>query len=514
MTEFADVPETLEHKIPEHPNTRTPAEGMTEFADDPQTAVEQTLSRLREATRNSPYEGRIYVVGGLLRDRALGVPPGNDLDLVLEGDAVELALNLYKQGVAMHYPVSYPRFGTAMIHVGKPGQNCKAGQNDNETESAAAVELVSARCESYHADSRKPRVWRGSLQDDVLRRDFTINTLLENLHTGEMLDLTGRAETDLRAGIIRTPVDPRDTFYDDPLRMLRAVRFAARFGFEIESATWEAMCAEAERLRPPAVARERIREEFIKIIKLPGANIRCGMELLLQAKLIDQFLPEMLPMVGCAQGPWHRYDVWTHTLFALEQLPDRTGDAMRLALLWHDVGKPNTRTEDERGVHFYGHPAAGAEIARAMMQRLKFSNDDIRDVSTLVAKHMRLGEYRPYWGDAPVKRLIRDCGPYIDDLFVLARCDAAAAAIPPDEAVDLNALRARIDAINSVSNAAAIESPLDGNEIMEALHVGPGTHLRDGKEFLTNEVIEGRLMPGDQDAARDMVRAWWRQRQG
>src|SRR5262249_53839909 len=155
------------------------------------------------------------------------------------------------------------------------------------------------------------------LRDDVYRRDFTINTLLENLHTGELLDLTGLAMQDLRAGILRTPLEPRITFYDDPLRMLRAVRFAARFGFEIEASTWEAICAETARLRPPAIAHERIREEFIKIVKLPGVKARRGMELLLESHLLAEFLPEMLPMIGCTQGAWHRHDVWTHTLEAL-----------------------------------------------------------------------------------------------------------------------------------------------------------------------------------------------------
>jgi poly(A) polymerase len=461
--------------------------------------VERTLQRLREATRKSRYEGRLYLVGGLPRDRALGVPPGNDLDLVLEGDAVALALFLHQKGIARHYPVTYPRFGTAMIHVGDPG------------EEGCAVELVSARAESYHPDSRKPDVWQGTLLDDVLRRDFTINTLLENLHTGELLDLTGRALADLHTGIIRTPLEPRVTFFDDPLRMLRAVRFAARFGFAIEETAWEAICGEAERLRPPAIAHERIREEFFKIVKLPGAKLRRGMEMLLESNLMAQFLPEMLPMVGCGQGAWHLHDVWTHTLVALEHLPATARMELRLGLLWHDVGKPATRTEDERGVHFYGHAAAGAELARTMMQRLKFANDEIRDVTTLVAKHMRLGEYKPTWADAPVKRLIRDCGPYLDELFILARCDAAAAAIPAEDAVDLDALRARIDAINAIFNAAAIESPLDGNAIMETLNVGQGVHLRDAKEFLTNEVIDGRLAAGDRERARDLLRAWWQQ---
>lgn len=462
------------------------------------TSVEHTIHRLREATRNSPYEGRLYLVGGLLRDRALGLPTPNDLDLVLEGDAIALAQFLYEQGLSQHYPVLYPRFGTAMIHVGAEG------------EESSMVELVSARAESYQPDSRKPDVRQGTLKDDAYRRDFTINTLMENLHTGEVLDLTGRAWEDLRNGIIRTPLEPRLTFFDDPLRMLRAVRFAARLDFQIEAATWEAVRDNAERLRPPAISAERIREEFVKIVLLPGPKIRRGLELLLESRLLTQFVPEMLPMVGCTQNEWHLYDVWTHTLVAMEHLPDSARLELRLGLLWHDVAKPSTRTEDERGVHFYGHPKAGAEMARAMMHRLKFSNDEIHDVTQLVALHMRLGEYKPHWADGPVKRLIRDCGDYLDDLFLLARCDIAASNISAGEVVDLAGLRARIDALNAITNVAKIVSPLDGNEIMETLGVGPGTHLRDAKEFLTNEVIEGRLAEGDKENARQLLREWWK----
>ena len=458
--------------------------------------VTNLIERLRAATRNSPYEGRLYLVGGLLRDRHLGLPLSNDLDLVLEGDAVALAKFLYDRGLSTHYPVLYPRFGTAMIHVG-------------DDEDGSAVELVSARAESYQPDSRKPEVRQGSLRDDVFRRDFTINTLLENLHTGETLDLTGLAFTDLRAGILRTPLEPRVTFFDDPLRMLRAVRFAARFGFTVESGAWEAVCGEAERLRPPAIAYERIREEFIKIVRLPGPKIRMGMELLLESSLLARFLPEMLPMVGCTQGSWHLYDVWKHTLVAMENLPDNASLELRLGLLWHDVGKPPTRSEDERGIHFYGHQAAGAEMAREMMTRLKFSNDEIRDVTALVNLHMRLGEYKAAWADAPVKRLIRSCGSYLDALFALARCDIAASNISDGEVADLPGLRARIDALNAVSDIAKIESPLDGNEIMVVLGTGPGAHLRTAKEFLINEVIEGRLPEGDKAASQEMLAAWW-----
>lgn len=475
--------------------------GMT--TQDIHNPASLALRRLREATRGTEYEGRLYLVGGVLRDQALGLPHSADLDLMLEGDAVALARFLYERGLSTHYPVLYPRFGTAMIHIGEG----KEGGVDKE---GVDVELVSARAESYQPDSRKPDVRPGTLLDDVFRRDFTINTLLENLHTGERLDLTGRALDDLRAGIIRTPKEPQLTFFDDPLRMLRAIRFAARFGFTIEAATWEAIQAEAERLRPPAIAHERIREEFTKIVRLPGLRLRTGMEMLLESRLLEQFLPEMLPMQGCTQGGWHPYDVWTHTLTALEALPDATRLELRLGLLWHDIGKPSTRTEDAQGVHFYGHPRVGAEMVRDMMNRLKYSNEETHDVTALVSLHMRLGEYQSDWGDPSVKRLIRDTDGYLDELFVLTECDRSAVAIPEDQKADLVELRARIDALNALSHVASIVSPLDGNEIMETLGVGPGAHLKQAKDLLVNEVIEGRLAEKDQEAARTLLRAWWR----
>jgi len=472
---------------------------MEQTGPDPFEGVSKAIDRLRAATLNTPFEGRLYLVGGILRDRALGLPLSGDLDLVTEGDALSLARRLYESGLSRHFPVLYPRFGTAMLTL-------DAG------DSGVAVELVTARSERYHADSRKPDVTPGTIREDVLRRDFTINTLLENIHTGELLDITGKALPDLANGILRTPVEPRITFFDDPLRMLRAVRFAARFGFEIEASAWEAICTEVARLRPPAIAWERIREEFVKIAALPGAKFRRGMALLLESRLLNEFLPEMLPMVGCTQGNWHPFDVWEHTLQALLALPDSTSVDLRLGLLWHDIGKPATRaeTDDEKAVRFTGHAGVGADMVRAMMGRLKFSNEEIRDVSSLVTLHMRLGEYRPEWSDATVKRLIRDCGVYLDDLFILTRCDQSAINLPENLKGHLQELRERIDRLNALSNVLMISSPLDGVTIMEILQVGPGPHLRDAKDFLTNEVIEGRLAEGDQDAARELLLKWWR----
>lgn len=479
-------------------------------------AAHPVLQRLAGELAGTPFQGKVYAVGGLLRDAWLGLPRPQDLDLVVDGDALELAHLLFNQGCSTHYPVTYPRFGTAMMHVPVKG------------EVPVPVELVSARAESYQERSRKPQVKRASLQADALRRDFTINTLMWSLSTHEILDLTGWGRKDLEAGILRTPLDPAVTFHDDPLRMLRAVRFAAALGFRVESEAWRSICEEAGRLVSSAISAERIRDEFSRIVKLPGRRARAGMQLLLESGLLARFLPEMLDMVGCEQGSWHPFDVWTHTLVALECLPDRAALTTRLALLWHDVGKPSTRTavpapdkpdRDASGapppgveVRFFGHAEVGARIAGTLMRRLRYAAEETRTVTTLVEQHMRLGQYRRDWSDAAVKRLIRQCGGFLDELFLLTECDRSAVRIPADAAADLADLRRRIDELNRGSSVLAIRSPLDGRQIMEALGTGQGPHIRDAKEFLTDEVIEGRLREEDAAAAVQALRAWWSER--
>ena len=312
-----------------------------------------------------------------MRDRVLGKPSAKeDIDLVLEGDALALARFFRERGAADFEPVVYPNYGTAMIVVkGHP------------------VEMVTARIESYATDSRKPESVRpGTLAEDATRRDFTINTLLQNLHTGEIVDPLGRAYADLEAGILRTPTDPKVTFEDDPLRMLRAVRFAARFGFAVEPFTWKALRQSAPRLS--IISKERIREEFSKTLLTDRAPL--GLNLLKDSGLLAEFAPELAAMVGVTQNEFHAYPVWEHTLIALGNLNADASLTLRLATLLHDVGKPPTKAVGDDGkVHFYGHAERGAEIARRFLSRLKYPNDVIAAVSTLVAQHMRIGDYRP-----------------------------------------------------------------------------------------------------------------------
>lgn len=458
--------------------------------------MNEVVQSIRQATIGTRYEGHLYLVGGVLRDRELGLPCRDDIDLVTELDAIELARYLHRRGLSSHHPVLYPRFGTARISL----HDC-------------AVEIVTAREESYHPSSRKPTVTRGDLIADVLRRDFTINTLMENVHTGELLDLTGRAQLDLRHGLIKTPLDPSVTFRDDPLRMIRAIRFSARFGFTIDEATWQGICEQASRIDilgpgPHVVSGERIRDELIKILLGPDAWL--AMDQMQRTGLLPHFLPELAATHGVTQDRWHLYDVWAHTLRALEALPREAGLELRLAVLFHDCGKPRTRSEDDRGIRFYNHPRVGAALARTALERLRCPAALVRDVSSMVLMHMRLGEYRDDWHDGAVRRMIRDLGEHRESLLVLSESDRSAMRhdIP---APPVSAARDRMAALDAVMHSQAIESPLDGRHVMEILGIRGGPAVGCAKQFLVDQVIDGLLEPGDMGAAAERLRQWWQE---
>lgn len=442
------------------------------------------IDRLRRITRGTKWEGNLYLVGGVVRDELLGRPLPPDVDVVTEQNALELAHWLHAQGVADHLPVTFPRFGTAMVHI-----------------DGVQFELVTARRESYSADSRKPvQVQPATLREDAFRRDFTVNTLMRNLHTGELLDLTGMGLNDLQAGLLRTPLDPLWTFDEDPLRAMRAVRFAAQLGFDIEPKTYEAIRRKAERLR--IISMERIRDEFTKLLQAPYAVK--GLRLLRETGLLEQFAPELEAMHGVEQNHYHLYDVWEHTLKVLEGLPSDASLVLRLAALLHDVGKPSTKTEDERGVHFYGHQNVGAQIAAQFLRRLRYSNDIVEPVVKLVRLHMRPGEYDYSWSDAAVRRLVRDANGLLHDLLTLVRADIAASN-PAFPKADIDALEQRIQLLLSREDVPRLDSPLSGSEIMQILGIPPGKLVGECKEFLLNEVIEGRLAPGDKEGAKRLL---------
>jgi poly(A) polymerase len=450
---------------------------------------------LREGLSGTPYEGKVYLVGGYVRDKLLGRPLPSDVDLVLEGDALQLAQFLYERGIADHPPVTYPRFGTAMVHVGE-----------------LTVELVAARAESYHDTSRKPaKVEPATLYDDALRRDFTVNTLLENLHTGEIVDPLGIGLSDLQAKLLRTPRNPHETFYEDPLRMLRAVRFTVQLGFTLDPAAAQAIREQAERLK--IVSIERIQTEFTRLMDSPQAA--AGLQMLLEMGLLSQFAEPLLPMVGCTQNDYHLYDVWGHSLKTMENI-DPTGLEIpawevRLAALLHDVGKPATKSVDEDGtIHFYEHDRVGAQIARDWLRTLRYSNETIERIATLVRLHMRPGFYTPQWSDAAVRRLIRDAGDLLEPLLRLAEADIKAQRQDVLHA-DIAALRQRIAQVQAAQPPTRWRSPLTGEQIMRHFGLKPSPVVGRLKRYLEEQVIEGALHPDDTEHALRLAEAYLQQ---
>ncbi|MBC8143257.1 MAG: HDIG domain-containing protein, partial [Armatimonadetes bacterium] len=443
------------------------------------------LQILRDALRGTEYENRVYLVGGYVRDKIMGRVGSaalDDIDLVLEGDASALAQTLWRKRISWHKPVEFPTFGTAMVRVGGTGTETPGVQ----------VEIVTAREETYRHGSRKPEVVPGTLATDALRRDFTVNTFLENLHTGDITDPTDKGYADLQAGLLRTPLDPVLTFTDDPLRMLRAARFAAKLGFSIELNTLAAIGANAFRLSPEhGISFERVRDELVKTLPTQGAAQ--GLELMRETGLLSQFAPELAVMQGVTQNRFHLYDVWEHTLVALSNLPPDADTGVRLAMLFHDVGKSQTRTVDANGdVHFYEHEKVGAEITRTVMTRLKFSGDEIARVVALVGLHMRYGAYNPdEWTDASVRRLIRTVGEYRTDLFTIVRADISACNTTDYPTADLSALQERMEAIENEASITTATSPLSGEEIMARLALPAGRIVGTIKNALTDAVVAG-----------------------
>jgi poly(A) polymerase len=438
--------------------------------------LEDVLEALGRAARSLGVEA--YLVGGFVRDRLLGGRQGKDIDLVTVGSDPMPLLGAVAAGFGWHPPERFERFGTAQIRGG-----------------AYIVEGVRARAERYDPESRKPDVRPGTLVEDVWRRDFTVNALCQTLD-GEVLDITGQGLADLIAGVLRTPLDPAETFAEDPLRMYRAARFVARLGFTLAPGSIEAMRAQAARTSILSV--ERVSDEIRRMLVAPHPG--AGIAVLRDAGLLDLVLPELTAAIGIEQGGFHTHDVYGHTLLTVDKTsPDLV---TRTAALLHDIAKPPTHLIAEDGRHtFYDHPQIGADMARAILTRWRFSNDEIDDVSQLVRLHLRPIQYdRAAFSDAAVRRMIRDAGRLRAKMLDLARADTRASAYPTVEELDeLEERMARLDAGGVVS---AMADPLTGDELMRITGRGPGPWVGRTKAAIREAILEGTIVPGDAEAAR------------
>ena len=433
-----------------------------------------------------------WLVGGWVRDELLGRPSRSDVDIVLLGDALQAAEILARAGVASQPPVLYSRFGTAMVRVGD-----------------LTLELVTARRESYSKDSRKPRVEPASLLEDAQRRDFTVNALLLGLWDGKIVDPLGLGLRDLESRTLRTPREPSQTFSDDPLRMLRAVRFKWQLGgWSFAPGLAESIAENAHRLE--IVSAERTRDELIKMLALVDADkALCD---LLELGLLARFAPELAAMRGVEQGDYHHLDAFDHTCFVVRNVgpSDLT---LSLAALLHDLGKPRTRVIDAEGkTRFFGHETVGATLAREWLEAMRFSGEMIANVALLVKNHMRFTGLTNLSPSA-ARRLVRDLGDQLDRLLALVEADANALK-PGVRGLDLGPIRAQIAETLRETPRETLVSPLDGNEISTLTGLGSGPSIGRIKKQLTEMVLSGELRAGDQEAARAWVLSTFATRDG
>ena len=497
--------------------------------------VPKPLADLGEAFREAGHE--LYLVGGYVRDGLLG-EAGLDADATTGAHPREIKRLLGPR--AEHLWIVGERFGTIGARVG-----------------GYALEITTYRSDLYTQGSRHPKVRFGeSLEEDLARRDFTINAIAADALTGRVLDpFDGRK--DLASGVIRTVGEPLDRMRDDPLRILRAVRFETTLSkpdrpFATTLDLEEAIRGNAHWLE--SISAERIRDEFEKI--LLSENVAHGLRALVRLRLMPYMVSEFMETVSVEQeSEFHHKDVFEHTLIVVESVrPDsdmREGEfsTLRKAAFFHDIGKPRTLVYEHRctycgaksiqksaeegecercggrtipkKIHFYGHENVGAYITRRAMQRLVYPRDEVDAVVYLVSHHMRPYGYaasRDPWSVAAVRRFIRDTYlargdrvlANVDMLLKLARADITGSA-PRRRSIaeeSWRSLKGRVDEIRTVDAVERLESPLDGNDLMRHFGREPGRWIKALKDYLQNEVIEGRLREDDTEKAYEIAETY------
>jgi tRNA nucleotidyltransferase (CCA-adding enzyme) len=414
------------------------------------------LRRLREQGHQA------WLVGGGIRDLILGREP-LDWDVATSAGPAAV-MELWPQAV----PTGV-RHGTVTLPLRE-----------------GPVEITTYRTEGPYTDGRHPD-WvnfGASLEEDLARRDFTVNAMAFDPETATLVDPEGGIE-DLAGRVIRTVGDPDARFREDGLRPLRGIRFAAVLEFSVDPETLAAIARARDGVA--RVARERVRDELLKLLGAPRPSI--GIELLRQTGLLGGILPELLDEVGVAQNRFHAHDVYEHSLHAVDAVP-RERPLVRLAALLHDIGKPSTRAVVDGEGTFYNHQRVGAEMARDILERLRFSRDDRDLVSHLVDEHMF--HYTQEWSDGAVRRFLRRVGTEsLDDLFLLREADIAARGVESGDAGTLGELRARIDAVLARREAIAVQDlAVQGDDVMRALGIGPGPEVGRALHALLDRVLE------------------------
>ncbi|MGQ4514996.1 CCA tRNA nucleotidyltransferase [Streptomyces sp. DW26H14] len=484
---------------------------MPNANEDNPSALNQVQSRaVSELLRVSPVADALALrfqeagfslalVGGSVRDALLG-RLGNDLDFTTDARPQDI-LKIVRPWADAVWDVGIA-FGTV---------GCRKDAHVDGCEQSFQVEVTTYRSEAYDRTSRKPEVSYGdSIEEDLVRRDFTVNAMALALPRKEFIDPHGGLG-DLARRVLRTPGTPEESFSDDPLRMLRAARFSAQLDFEVDPGVIAAMKDMADRIE--IVSAERVRDELNKL--LLSEHPRKGLALLVDSGLAARVLPE-LPALRLESDEHHRHkDVYEHSLIVLEQAMDLEEDGpdlvLRIAALLHDVGKPKTRRFESDGrVSFHHHEVVGAKLVKKRMTALKYANEMVKDVSRLVELHLRFHGYgEGEWTDSAVRRYVRDAGPLLSRLHKLTRSDCTTRNKKKAAALSraYDGLEERIAQLQEREQLDAIRPDLDGNQIMEILGVGPGPVIGSAYAFLLEQRLENGPMEHDQAVAA--LKEWW-----
>lgn len=436
-----------------------------------------------------------WLVGGYVRDfylHRLNETQAPDLDFVTVGSGLKLAKACADLLPGSHL-TTFKRFGTAMVK-----------------HEQVELEFVGARKESYNPDSRKPVVEDGTIEDDQYRRDFTINALSWSLQPdslGVLVDPFGGIQ-DLKKGLIRTPVDPYVTFSDDPLRMLRAIRFAAQLGFEIVPETLEAIQAKAERIT--IISKERIVAELNKMLLSPKPSI--GFAYLLKSGLLRIILPEMADLEGVdvINGQRHKDNFW-HTLQVVDNLAEKSDNLwLRWSAVFHDIAKPATkRFHEEHGWTFHGHEVVGARWMKRIFKRLGLPQDErLAYVTTMVRLHQRpIALVNEEVTDSAIRRLIFEAGDHIDDLMTLCTADITTKSEWKRKKYKANFeyVRQKIKDVEERDSIRNWKNPISGEEIMQYFGLKPSKEVGMIKEAIKEAILNGDI-PNEEQAARNFMK--------
>jgi putative nucleotidyltransferase with HDIG domain len=451
----------------------------------------EVFSKVAKAANDLGVE--TYVVGGYVRDLILS-RNGKDIDFTCVGSGIELAKEVAKQ-FDTHVPLSvFKNFGTAMLKL-----------EDWE------LEFVGARKESYRAESRNPLVESGTLQEDLERRDFTINAMAISLNSSNYGDLLDPFDglSDLKKKIIRTPLEPSITFSDDPLRMLRAVRFASQLNFDIEADTFHALSENAHRLS--IISTERIIIELNKIIEVEKPSY--GFKLLFASKLLHEFFPEMVELQGVdsVDDKSHK-DNFYHTLQVLDNVCQHTDNLyLRWAAILHDIAKPATKRFNKKvGWTFHGHEDKGAKMTPAIFRRLKLPMDDrMKYVQKLVKLHLRpIALVKDEVTDSALRRLLFEAGDDVDDLMKLCRADVTSKNNKKVKRYleNFDKVEEKMKTVEEKDQMRNFQPPISGEEIMQTFGIEPSKIIGDIKEEIKEAILEGKIHNNSEEARELMLK--------